>query len=100
MHYKNSIGERELLLTNNNKPVEYIDGGLIRNFPINIFDKVKYVKKEEETVLDPDLPCYNEKTLGIRFFYECKIFFLIFIIIIIKPMKFSKIQTNHNQMIL
>ena len=43
MHIKNSKGERELLLDNNNSPVEFIDGGLIRNFPIDLFDKKEFI---------------------------------------------------------
>ena len=43
MHFKNAKGERELLLDKKNCPVEFVDGGLIRNFPIDLFDKKKYI---------------------------------------------------------
>ena len=51
MHIKNSKGERELLLDNNNSPVEFIDGGLIRNFPIDLFDKKEFFYLEENNII-------------------------------------------------
>ena len=69
MHFKNSKGERELLLAPKNAPVEFIDGGLIRNFPVDLFDKKKFIE-DKFAILDPNFPEYNEKTLGIRFYYD------------------------------
>ena len=70
MHFKNAKGEREPLLDNENCPVEFIDGGLIRNFPIDLFDKKKYIEDNNNLIMDPNFPEYNAKTLGIRFYYD------------------------------
>lgn len=45
----------------------YVDGGLVANYPIDIFDKIKYVDPASPV---PDAKIFNEQTLG--FSLVCK----------------------------
>ena len=63
MHIKNSKGERELLLDNNNSPVEFIDGGLIRNFPIDLFDKFINIKFRIKKMINTIITLLNNNLL-------------------------------------
>ncbi len=43
---------------------QYADGGLLKNYPVDIFDKVKY---QEHTLVDQkEFPIFNRQTLGFK----------------------------------
>lgn len=48
---------------------EYVDGGLIKNFPIDLFDDRKYVYREDTQHFSPHIPTHmlNRQTLGFAF---------------------------------
>jgi NTE family protein len=55
-------------ITVNNRPQltplgdQYVDGGLLKNYPVDIFDKVKY--QEQVLPEQGDFPLFNRQTLG------------------------------------
>ncbi|MDO8508717.1 MAG: patatin-like phospholipase family protein [Nanoarchaeota archaeon] len=43
----------------------YVDGGVYYNYPINLFDKIKYLS-ENKTISQDEAYIYNKETLGFR----------------------------------
>jgi NTE family protein len=44
----------------------FVDGGVTNNYPVRIFDKIKYSFSEIDSEKNPEEYQYNESTLGIR----------------------------------
>ncbi len=64
IHFKNNEGTRVPY-----SEQRYIDGGVLKNFPIDIFDRLTYSHKFAG---DPNFPIFNPETLGFRFLNEPK----------------------------
>ena len=64
-------GKERVPLHNGKETVLFVDGGLIRNFPVNAFDYAKYSCNDKLKKRKPYFPVFNENTLGLRFHYDC-----------------------------
>lgn len=60
-HRKEKDGESYLY-----DPDFYIDGGLITNYPLRIFDKLKYVPNIGPDALNSSVEVFNQSTLGFK----------------------------------
>jgi len=53
-------GQVERVLFSQDK---YVDGGMLKNYPLEIFDKLKYQQPHHRSG-DPDFPIFNDETFG------------------------------------